>query len=200
MFKDEWRRKLLDTSLSRTSHATDEAVRSWLRFPTRDNGGSRPDGGHKNGRDVVSKSHGTFYYESSAYQWLIGRLRLQTLCNLAEAHAMTCISQKILKWHRDNSLVHAVPSTAYNARFQMDWNIHTFLELQSYGMNSGKALRHALTLTGRWNQAQALTCEHYIMQTWPVSGPPTLQFVADSVNASDHHCGQYACCYSERCC
>ena len=63
----------------------------------------------------------------------------------------------------------------------VDWDPAYFL-LTQYDQNLLPRLREVVTLTGRDNQVQSMTCSEYIQQTWPIYGMSILYAVEDSIN------------------
>lgn len=74
-------------------HTVQKKVTKWLQKSSTDDVRFTADDNYKGDDRKKVPVHGSFYYSSSAYQWLISRLRSQGRCTLAEAHAMSRISK-----------------------------------------------------------------------------------------------------------
>jgi hypothetical protein len=120
-------------------------------------------------------------YDTTAYKWLLRRLRQEFLLAPAEPNVMANISQSIIKFLRSvrsGNIVSSKPSSyAYTMTFRLDWDPRAFIEEQEYEEEPDDAIGLAITLTGSTKDTQALSCAQYLCQTWPLIGEQTLQLV-----------------------
>ncbi|OQV01785.1 hypothetical protein CLAIMM_07079 [Cladophialophora immunda] len=61
--------------------------------------------------------------------------------------------------------------------FDVDWDPVSFIKGEGYDEAENEAIGNVLTITGTANNAQALTCLEYLIQTWPLSGPHIIEVV-----------------------
>ncbi|CAN9201287.1 unnamed protein product [Alternaria alternata] len=54
--------------------------------------------------------------------------------------------------------------------FDIDWDPRRFLDEQEYDATVSTALERAITITGNYENAQALTCMEYMTKVWPKTG------------------------------
>ncbi|KAL1623126.1 hypothetical protein SLS54_004612 [Diplodia seriata] len=135
-----------------------------------------------------------FVVDTPAYQWLLAELnkeiRLKSeRSEIAEVIKRTiksslCLSRKISA----KKFVEIRQLT-----FEIAWDPKTFLEEQRFLenpreattinqlMEPSKAIGRAITITGSVNDAQVLTTEQYLRQTWPTTGEWVLKVVKDVV-------------------
>jgi hypothetical protein len=57
----------------------------------------------------------------------------------------------------------------YKAAFAVQWDVKAFMSTQ-YAKWDASSLRSVITLTGNSLNAQAATCEDYLLQNWPITG------------------------------
>lgn len=72
------------------------------------------------------------------------------------------------------------PDRIYAASFHVALRLEAFLHWY-HGADRGQALGAVLTLTGSAIDAQAVTCQQYMKQTWPSSGIETLRAVEEAL-------------------
>ncbi|KAK5994856.1 hypothetical protein PT974_03242 [Cladobotryum mycophilum] len=115
--------------------------------------------------------------------------------------AMTDVRCHVLKELRAHSLKHSSGSATpgvpwveempnlspqlYTVHFSSDWDPVSFLEQEFDEGNSRDLLSQAITVTGDVNTMQALPCEEYIRQTWPITGSNLLKLIQDIVCKPD---------------
>jgi DNA-directed RNA polymerase subunit RPC12/RpoP len=58
--------------------------------------------------------------------------------------------------------------------FDIDWDPRGFLDEQNYDTTISTALERAITITGTYENAQALTCMEYMAKVWPETGQDTI--------------------------
>jgi hypothetical protein len=72
---------------------------------------------------------------------------------------------------------------AYAIAFEVDWDPLVFVKEQNYTENACEAIRTAITLTGNYRDAQALTTEAYVKQVWADYGLCVLRLILDVIAA-----------------
>lgn len=121
-----------------------------------------------------------FISDENSYQWLINRLQRETLTSNAASDAMSEIRDRIMQMiPRSNYVSRREDTKGATVTFKLDWNIFGFLAEQNYARTEPltKTLANVVTLTGSGTDAQALSCSEYLSQTWPSTGPHTLQLI-----------------------
>ncbi|ETS73790.1 hypothetical protein PFICI_14736 [Pestalotiopsis fici W106-1] len=107
---------------------------------------------------------------SSAYEWLRGRLRREILypitgiSHIARIHEVVLENIAFLKVSWQTSLAKC------NVQYVVDWDPLDFVTSQDYGEPPNEVIIRALTLTGSLTNAEALTSGDYIRRTWPDTG------------------------------
>jgi hypothetical protein len=122
-------------------------------------------------------------FESSAYLWLTASIRQELALALVPSQEKSCTSvySEVIRYldagHK--AVSSRRPSDRHLMHLTADWNLITFLA-QQFGHSTapyGELVAQTITLTGSETDAQAVPCEMYIRQTWPVSGPCLLLLV-----------------------
>lgn len=124
-----------------------------------------------------------FISGTSAYTWLLSRLRQELDLSSSESDIMTGIRDTILSSLPPHRVSRKCSSETYTLIFEVDWNPRAFIEDQRYEVENGRAIGMVLTLTGSTKDAQALNCAEYLTQTWPLTGSRILQLVRDVVRS-----------------
>lgn len=135
-------------------------------------------------RDVV--------FNSTAYQWLLARLRRELLLATTVLDCMEDLRRGIAtSLPRSPKVSRYRSAEAHQMTFRVSWDPVAFIGEQGYGDTPDEALERAITLTGSASDAQALTCAQYLRQTWPWVAELTMQFVKDIVRGQPgerHRC------------
>ncbi|KAI9155360.1 hypothetical protein HJFPF1_07942 [Paramyrothecium foliicola] len=105
---------------------------------------------HHNIRDIKT---------TSAYQWLVRMMQKEAGLRRANPDVMASIRQTVI-----DSMPSQTDALQVTAIFDLEWDPRAFLAEQSY--ETYEALLRAITITGTEDDAQALTAEQYIFQTW----------------------------------
>jgi hypothetical protein len=128
-------------------------------------------------------------FETEPYEWLISRLRREFLLTPTGPNLMNDIKQKILLCLPQSLNLHRKRlSSTYKAMFIVDWDPLHFMKTQQYEDKSYQA-DMAITLTGwSYKDTQALTCAHYLSQTWPGSGEHVMRVVLDTIREPHARC------------
>ncbi|CAN9258661.1 unnamed protein product [Alternaria alternata] len=79
--------------------------------------------------------------------------------------------------------------------FEIDWDLRSFLEGERYDTTISTALERAITITGTYEDAQALTCMEYMTKVWPETGCDTILALQAAVA---QHSKEQPSCYTRR--
>jgi hypothetical protein len=138
--------------------------------------------------DAWLRSYRDFIRSSEVFQWLLGRLYVESSLVATEPRAMEAIRTKIISSLRPSRRISRnVSSECFNASFCVGWDPFGFLQSQEYGLNVAEVTSRIITLTGSENDAQALTCSQYMSQTWPTTGSLTLKVIKDVLLSGPNH-------------
>jgi hypothetical protein len=142
--------------------------------------------------DDTSIDTGPYYdllVKSSAYRWLVASLQREATLTRTTPDLMEDIRTEILRLLPSYYKVSRnSPSQHYKATFEIAWDPLSFVKEQQYSESPDEALKRAITLTGTANDAQALTAEEYLSQTWSATGKDVMGLVTDVVrNTKSHH-------------
>ncbi|VUC25621.1 unnamed protein product [Clonostachys rosea] len=125
-------------------------------------------------------SYREFIRNSGVFQWLLGRLYVESSLVATEPRAMEAIKAKIMSSLRPSQKISRnVSSECFNASFCVGWQPLVFFRGQEFGLDAAEVVSRVVTLTGSENDAQALTCSQYLSQTWPTTGLLTLRLIQE---------------------
>lgn len=62
------------------------------------------------------------------------------------------------------------PPKPFRVTFEVECNLLGFIKDQEYDEAAAEVIPRVITLTGSFGDAQATTCEQYLLQTWPTVG------------------------------
>jgi hypothetical protein len=136
---------------------------------------------------VESEVYRSLVQRSPAFQWLLSSLHQAAAFNWTSCDAMTTLKSKILDgfppYHR---ISRQSPPQTFHFMLELDWNPLMFVNDQQYIENGlehrvAQAVRHAITLIGNIDDAQALAMESYLLQVWHDTG----LYVLDLLSAID---------------
>lgn len=129
-----------------------------------------------------------------AYQWLLAELKKEMLLELESCEAVHAIRDTIASSLPLSRKVSASrPIEILQLTFEIPWDLKAFLDEQRFLeypkeattikklMDPSKVIEKAATITGSAKDAQALTTEQYLRQTWPTTGEWILKVVKDVV-------------------
>ncbi|KAH6842651.1 hypothetical protein B0I37DRAFT_201108 [Chaetomium sp. MPI-CAGE-AT-0009] len=129
-------------------------------------------------------------FQSVAYRWLTASLKKELL--LAPVPSQRHLSGRVyfeVVRHLEGGrkiVSSKRPSDMHTLKLRVvDWDPKAFLRAE-FGTSQeslGQLLRKTITLTGSATDAQALPCERYLRQTWPVSGPGVLALLARALDS-----------------
>ncbi|KAL7904503.1 hypothetical protein GGI35DRAFT_463039 [Trichoderma velutinum] len=98
--------------------------------------------------------------------------------SLPDSHAMKNITALILKnLTAVRKLTNQQPPEIFQVTFKTDCNPVAFAKQEGYDESAAEALPKIITLTGSLSNAQCLTIEDYLSQTWPTTGCNVLQSI-----------------------
>ncbi|KAF2230905.1 hypothetical protein EV356DRAFT_579648 [Viridothelium virens] len=116
-----------------------------------------------------------------ANQWLLKNLHKEILMAPADPDLVGDLRCRIFEFISggDASNISYISAARTSLGFRLDWHLLAFVQEQNYPGLPHEAIGKAITLTGSVDDAQALTCEQYMQQTWPSSGQYVLSLVKD---------------------
>ncbi|RYP02811.1 hypothetical protein DL765_010681 [Monosporascus sp. GIB2] len=154
-------------------------------------GSNGPDSPDIEGEEVPESwllAYRRFVFSTSAYEWLLTRLRREFRLVPTEPNTIRMVRDKVTfslpSAHRISRKV--LPQSS-SVRFELDWDILEFFETQEYLKRPDEVLEGVITLIGSSQDAQAATCAQYINQTWPMTGEVTLQLVKGVIRGGESH-------------
>lgn len=122
------------------------------------------------------------------FKWLLSRLNRE-LQHRSNAESINKIGQHIESYV---DTARSAENTPCQATFKVRFCLADFWNRQSVEDHMPKRLSKLISVTGSYEDAQALTCGQYLTQTWPVTGPQVLQHL-DAVSmggAREKHSGK----------
>jgi len=112
-----------------------------------------------------------FVINTSSFSWLLKAVQSRSQLDYAAADILDSIrtaASSCLNEYRGNRALRS-----QKAVMRMAWDPRAFLEQQGYERIN--ALRTAITINGSAAEAQLLSCESYVKQTWPLTGETVLE-------------------------
>jgi hypothetical protein len=127
---------------------------------------------------------GKFLIGSKAYQWLLERIRADSV--LARTGTTADFIRDVI---RNRLLADQVDrlDEPHTTTFEIFWSPLRFLREQNYQQGEYQAIGEVITLTGSAVDAQAMTCAQYIHQTWPMTGDETLWALQAAMTKIPNH-------------
>lgn len=130
---------------------------------------------------------------SPAYKWLLSRLQRELTLECDEHNSMVDIRNTITSsLPRVSKISKREPVKTTKAALIVDWNPATFFQTQDFEGPDGVkvepsiAVETAVTLTGSVVNAQAVTCQQYLCQTWPLVGEDMIRLLKKVVLNPPH--------------
>ncbi|KAM0250769.1 hypothetical protein ACHAP5_001986 [Fusarium lateritium] len=115
-----------------------------------------------------------FIQGSSAYQWLLTKLRQNNRLVCEKPNIMDGIGVAIRDKLKTTELLRKMSRNRVSVPIEMtytvDWDLIGFFRNRSISPPFSATLPNILCLTGTWQEAQATTVIEYMDQTWPRSG------------------------------
>lgn len=132
-----------------------------------------------------SSSHQTLAINSEPFQWLVSSLRRTLQTRNSNTSSLTAIRQTITEQLEvPRTISKRRSSEPFEASYTVQWDLARFLKEQLIEHEPVKALSRIITITGTSQDAQALTSEQYLSQTWPIFGSQLLRHL-EGLLASD---------------
>ncbi|UKZ56725.1 hypothetical protein TrVGV298_010566 [Trichoderma virens] len=130
-----------------------------------------------------------------AFEWLVKKLSNELTSTDIDSFAVkqfsSCIRDRLPRFRRINR---KYPSKPYKITFDVECDIPKFIQDQGYEGSAADVVPKVITLTGSIHDVQAATCEHYLIQTWPVVGCNLLRTIQGALR--EEHTSetfQYSC-------
>ena len=134
--------------------------------------------------NVKLPSYRDYVVGSPAYELLLSRINRNMTTTTASPNVMESISGHIIRDLSRNDGARSISRNQgphiCNVGFIINWLPLEFLKNQDYGMTPEEAFGKVITLTGTDTNAQALTTEQYMQQTWPFTGDIILEALKDA--------------------
>ncbi|KAF2235938.1 hypothetical protein EV356DRAFT_90085 [Viridothelium virens] len=127
----------------------------------------------------------SFLRDGPAYQWLLDNIRSSKLLTERKATIFDTITIEITKAFSSVSAPELRTTQDFQVIYSMDWDLEGFLRVQEYDTTLEIAVERAITITGSFSNAQALTCVDYMCQTWPSSGRQMVRALQVAVSSPD---------------
>lgn len=121
--------------------------------------------------DIASSPDFDSIAKNEAFNWLLSRLDRMIQCG-SNAAGVTEI-EKTMESHF--SLIGSHNDAPCRATFKVNCNFLDFWHRQLVGSTVSRRLSRLITITGTYEDAQAMTCGQYLTQTWPVTGPQVMK-------------------------
>jgi LPS O-antigen subunit length determinant protein (WzzB/FepE family) len=123
-----------------------------------------------------------FLRTSSAYAWLLGKLKAAP--NLSEVSEQPMQTTKTtIKSHIEKASTNLRGHLTYTMTVGLSWNPLEFLKQQKYADDGRKSLKHVITISGTETHAQAMICEQYVDQVWPFLGKKVLTSLENALGS-----------------
>lgn len=127
----------------------------------------------------------SFLLDSPAYRWLLANAQSSFMLTERTGTMVELVTQEMDQIISSMRNRRSRTFQVFVAEFVIDWDLRSFLESQEYGVSLEKALENAITLTGTMMNAQALSCQEYMDQTWPSSGHRIVQLLQEALGSSN---------------
>ncbi|KAK6343489.1 hypothetical protein TWF730_011079 [Orbilia blumenaviensis] len=129
-----------------------------------------------------------------AYEWLTQTLQSQAHLISGGHTCMDDIKKKIIAFLPSTRTISKTESSeAFNVCFMTGFKPFDFIKEQEYtgDLEPGDAIMKSITLTGSLDDAQALPCAQYLIQTWPLTGRDIVELIKKVLRGSavtSHKC------------
>ncbi|KAH7071152.1 hypothetical protein BKA63DRAFT_517433 [Paraphoma chrysanthemicola] len=119
---------------------------------------------------------------SLSYRWLISKINQYERLVIGDGDAIYEISSELqnkLRAHGSlRKMSHRRPQASVEMEFILDWHPRCLREWSpKLEDNRSVSMATALSLTGSWHEAQAMTITEYVSQTWPVTGDAVMKLL-----------------------
>ncbi|KAF2969785.1 hypothetical protein GQX73_g3778 [Xylaria multiplex] len=124
--------------------------------------------------------------EDPSYAWMLARLRRNLILSTVQYDIVNQIRSTIqLAFPETNHVSRKKSPEEVQVTFTAHWDIMGFLRQQGYGIADSKAIANSITLTGTRSHAQALTCQQYMAQMWPLTGSQMLKLIQETLKTAE---------------
>lgn len=130
----------------------------------------------------------SFLLDGPAYQWLLENVRASALLTERKGTIVEAIAHKIDTTLSSMKTQKSWCFQIFQASFEMDWDLPSFLKGQENDTTLEIAVKHAITVTGSSSNAQALACINYMCQTWPSSGRDIVRVLQEALVSPNLSC------------
>lgn len=120
-----------------------------------------------------------YLVNSSAYDWLQDALSREIILQPANPDIRNGIRKATFSLLPPGRVSRFRDAQSYNVVFEMDWDPKSFVKGQGYEEPFSDAIGMAITLTGSSQDAQALTVDQYLSQTWPSIGKHIMRIIQE---------------------
>jgi hypothetical protein len=121
---------------------------------------------------------------SEAFSWFVTVFKTYMTMQGVTASGMGTIRNTVMR--KLASSVHVSPQErppTYNLNITLDWGPVEFFQEQAYEGSPADVIGRIITVTGNSNIARAVSCQEYMVQTWPETGLRTLNSVGLAIAA-----------------
>lgn len=138
--------------------------------------------------------------DSEAYRWLVSVMQRSSRLNGIDPHRMSShrkntarqiqsiTTQDSVRKRAPRLITSKTQPPIYMARFDLPWDLLTFLREEYESEDLGGVVGQLITLTGDGRSVQAETCRGYLQQVWPTTGTEFVGFVEDLVTRAGQSC------------
>ncbi|KAI0539484.1 hypothetical protein GGR58DRAFT_234412 [Xylaria digitata] len=121
-----------------------------------------------------------------SYAWMLARLRRNLILSTVQYDIVNQIRSTIqLAFPETNRVSRKKSPEEVRVAFTAHWDIMGFLRQQGYGIADSEAIANSITLTGTRSHAQALTCQQYMAQMWPLTGSQMLKLIQETLKTAE---------------
>ncbi|RMZ81238.1 hypothetical protein DV736_g6655, partial [Chaetothyriales sp. CBS 134916] len=131
--------------------------------------------------------------KSEAYKWFITSLKKEFTLQWTATRPRVMIEdirRKILNQLLTGKISKRRAPDAHTVTFDLDWRVQMRKRLQGKFQGptgSGQSLVEFITVTGSPEEAQVLTIEQYLTQTWPMNGQELLNVLQETIDSHPCH-------------
>jgi hypothetical protein len=113
--------------------------------------------------------------ESKAYDWLLRKIRTNLILTSRKGTPVEIIKDAIPVGLSSRGVSGKRSLSVREAVCETSWNPLIFLKEQHYQDKENQAIGEVITVTGSAIDSQAMTCAHFMHQTWPSTGDEALR-------------------------
>lgn len=138
----------------------------------------------------VFDKYAEMVFGDHSYEWLTAGLRSKKLLTDEAENIKESVREEVLQALPKTRKLQSRCIPAFEVVFEVLWPLRSFLSQQFPDMTKPD-IHRVITITGSIRDAQALTCEQYMIQTWPCTGVHLLgllQRLLQSDMITRHYC------------